>query len=343
MTIFWYDKEKNVYKTHIEALKSKKRCWLYYYDDFYQTVNWKIEPTLSLEHLYKLRAQEIRDTYEHVILCLSGGIDSRTILETFHKNKIHIDEIVSVGAFSQDEYAGSSENNNDEIYYNVKTLLNDLYLPNTKITYIDYSELFDNINNFSIIKDYGNEWVFHLGHWKSIHNFFWADFKKHVIKNDKKTCFILGEGKTQLNIFTVPFVSFSEGDVTAYCREYRQDNLYRENFYFGPTPIGAEIVKKQAYIMYDVFQKVKDKPFFMSNYGKLYNNIIYDNSLLKIPTRKSTNSVLSIRDKYIKRKTNSDLYRIYHDGLLKLNAEVGLNYQPHYTRPYYISEHGNQE
>ena len=339
MNIFWYDADKNVYKTHIEALKSKKQCWLYYCDDFYQKVKWKIEPTLSLDELYKLRAQEIRDTYDHVILCLSGGIDSRTVLETFYKNKIHIDEIVSVGAFSQDLYTGSDENNNDEIYYNVKTLLNDLNLPKTKIRDIDYSELFTDINNFSILKNYGNEWALNMGYWKSIHNYFWYDIKKHIVNNDKKTCFILGTGKTRLEVIPKPYIVFSEVDITGYCWKYQQDNLYRENFYFGPTEIGAEIVKKQAYIMYNAYQKMKNGNFFAREYINIYNNVIYNYSLLNIPTRKSTNSILSIRDKYIKRKTDSELYKIYSDGLRKLSVEVGLEYKKFYTKPYCILEH----
>jgi hypothetical protein len=336
--IFWYDTEKNVYRTHTEALKSRKQCYLYYEDTFYQSVTWKIEPSLSLDQLYKLRAEEIRDTYEHVILCLSGGIDSRTILETFYKNKIHIDEIISVGAFSQDEYAGSEENNNDEIYYNVKSLLNDLHLPNTKIRYIDYSELFTDVNNFGVIKEYGSDWALHMGYWKSIHNYFWYDIKKHIIDHDKKTCFITGTGKTRLEVIPKPYVVFSEVDITGYCWKYQQDNLFRENFYFGITPIGGDIVKKQAYIMYDLYKKMKDKRYFTSNYIDLYNNTIYNYSLLNKPTRKSSNSILSIRDKYIKRKTNSELYKIYFDGICKLNREVGLEYKAFYTRPYCIAQ-----
>lgn len=334
--IFWYDNEKNIYMSHIDALKSGKECNLYYEDHFYQKLTWKIEPSLSLDQLYKLRAEEIRDTYEHVILSLSGGIDSRTILETFYKNNIHIDEIICVGAFSQDKYAGSEENNNDEIYYNVKTLLNNLHLPNTKIRYLDYSELFTDINNFSLIKEYGSDWALNMGYWKSIHNYFWYDIKKHIINHDKKTCLISGTGKTRLEVIPIPHVVFSESDITGYCWNYQQDNLFRENFYFGTTPIGGEIVKKQAHIMYDLYKRLPNKDFFSQNYTNLYNLTIYNYSLLNKPTRKSSNSILSIRDKYIKRKTNSDLYKIYLDGIHKLNKEVGLNYKNFCTKPYFI-------
>ena len=84
MSIFWYDTDKNVYKTHLDALKSGKQCYIYYNDALYGSVNWKTEPSFSLKELYKLRAQEIRDTYQKVVVCLSGGIDSRNVLESFY-------------------------------------------------------------------------------------------------------------------------------------------------------------------------------------------------------------------------------------------------------------------
>lgn len=336
MNPFYYDEDLNKYNQHSDAVKSKRKCWLYYGDDFYKTINWKTEPPLSLDTLYKLRAEEIRDSYEHVILCLSGGIDSRTILETFYRNNIHLDEIVCVGAFSQDQFTGSAENNNDEIYYNVRGLLNEIDLPNTKKRFIDYSELFTDINNFSLLKEYGNEWAINTGCWKSIHNFFWRDIKKHIANHNKKTCFIMGSGKTRLEVNPTPHIRFSEDDIMSYCFTYENGNLTRENFYFGITNIGAEIVKKQAFIMYDLYERMQNKGIFFGNYIDLYNNTIYNYSLLNIPTRKSKTKLLSIRDKYIKRKRGSDLYKIYVEGIIKLNKEIGLKYEPFYTRPYNI-------
>ena len=108
--IFYYDAENNIYLTHLDAVASRKQCWFYYYDDILSKVPWKIEPTETLETLYKLRAQEIRDTYDYVILCFSGGSDSLNVLETFYYNNIHIDEIVMVGAFSQDKFFGDDSN-----------------------------------------------------------------------------------------------------------------------------------------------------------------------------------------------------------------------------------------
>lgn len=43
--------------------------------------------------LYKRRAQQLRDTYDYVILAYSGGADSQTILDAFLDNNIKLDEI----------------------------------------------------------------------------------------------------------------------------------------------------------------------------------------------------------------------------------------------------------
>ena len=89
--------------------------YFYFYDEEFSKINWFIEPKDSLQTLYRKRAEQIRQDYEYVILAYSGGHDSTQVLETFYYNNIHINEILMVGAFSQDSYTGSDENHNAEI------------------------------------------------------------------------------------------------------------------------------------------------------------------------------------------------------------------------------------
>ena len=42
----------------------------------------------NLKYLYKLRAEQLRDNYDYLILNYSGGMDSWTILNTFLSNDI---------------------------------------------------------------------------------------------------------------------------------------------------------------------------------------------------------------------------------------------------------------
>lgn len=68
----------------------------HYFDDFYKSLNWEVEPSESLKELYKRRAQSLRDKYDYIILAFSGGADSTNILNSFIDNGIHLDEVITV-------------------------------------------------------------------------------------------------------------------------------------------------------------------------------------------------------------------------------------------------------
>jgi hypothetical protein len=48
---------------------------------------------IPLTELYKMRAQQLRDSYDYLILAFSGGADSDTILKTFVDADIKLDEV----------------------------------------------------------------------------------------------------------------------------------------------------------------------------------------------------------------------------------------------------------
>ena len=64
------------------------------YPEGYDSLDWTKEPVESLEYLYKIRAQQLRDQYNYLILYYSGGSDSITALNAFIKNNIYLDEVV---------------------------------------------------------------------------------------------------------------------------------------------------------------------------------------------------------------------------------------------------------
>jgi len=66
----------------------------YFQDEFWEGLDWTQEPSDSFDDLLKERAQQIRDKYDYIILYYSGGSDSHTMLMSFLKNNIFIDEIV---------------------------------------------------------------------------------------------------------------------------------------------------------------------------------------------------------------------------------------------------------
>jgi hypothetical protein len=65
----------------------------HYNDEWWDQVDWSIEPNESLQELYVQRARQLREKYETLILRYSGGADSTNILRTFVDNSIKIDVI----------------------------------------------------------------------------------------------------------------------------------------------------------------------------------------------------------------------------------------------------------
>jgi hypothetical protein len=332
--IFYYDVEGNTYPTQLDAVASNKPCSLYFYDKELLQVDWKTSPSENLDTLYKMRAQQIRDEYDYVIICYSGGRDSLNILETFYYNNIHIDEIVVVGALSQDPESGSDANHNGDLYHNVFPTLNSMSLANTKITVVDYTTFFNNPNNFTLVNKYGNEWTKYIGGFKSVHNLFWYDFKKFVGKdNNKKTAYLVGSDKTRVFYDKrSSYVKISDLAVNDYGANYFDENFTRLNFYTSPEKTATDIMRKQAHLM----NMFKYKPIgdVTSFQNKLYYNL---KNPIVFESKKSIYTALSARDKFMLNATDSAMYDMFIEGLKTIN-KYGSSAQRYafFTRPYYI-------
>jgi len=282
MEYFYYDQLGQKYYSKFDALRSKNEISLYFYDKEFLEFDWKIEPKETLSELYKLRAQQLRDKYEYLILAYSGGIDSTNMLEAFYYNNIHIDEIIMVGAFSQDSYYGSDENHNGEIYHNCIPTLQMMNLKNTKITYHDYSKLFDTPEKFVSYNDIDKKYIVVDTHF-SIHYRWWETSSLlNFDNNKKKKSIIFGIDKPNFSIndykpnFSINdskhFLSFNALAVSDYgnyplCKEYNDIN--REFFYW--TPDMPKILSKQLHFL-------SFNAFAVSDYGnyplcKEYNDI----------------------------------------------------------------------
>lgn len=121
----------------------------YFNDDAYEKVNWFEPIHNSLSDLYKIRALNLRQKYDYLILSFSGGSDSTQMLMTFLKNKIFVDEI----QIYHHEKAISKLDRNIMLQdYELKQFLEYEYSalpmlkvvkqlsPNTKITSLDMSD-----------------------------------------------------------------------------------------------------------------------------------------------------------------------------------------------------------
>lgn len=340
-SIFYYDEDNKVYTNQIDAVLSNKKCNLYFYDKEMSNVNWMIEPSESLDTLYKARAQYIRDKYKYVILCYSGGHDSTNILETFYYNNIHIDEILVVGALGQDSYRGSDENHNGELYENVFPTLSRMNLPNTKITIADYTRWFNDPKNFTIIRKHGSEWTKHIGGFRSVHTLFWHDLKKFIgHSNSKDTAYIMGTDKLYLNyeVGKPSYVYFIDLSFFDYGSNYIDENFQRVNFYTDAHITATDIIRKQAHIV-NTYKRINGYGATDSNEYDLLHKLLYN---LKHPlafmSHKSISTSVSVRDMFMLNNKNSEMYSIFSSGLSTINR-YGLSTKQQYkfrSKPYFI-------
>lgn len=82
----------------IEASNLKRKgisCKVFflYNHDVFKNFDRTLLGKISLQQLYKERAQQIRDSYDELILYYSGGADSHNVLQTFLKNNIKLDYV----------------------------------------------------------------------------------------------------------------------------------------------------------------------------------------------------------------------------------------------------------
>ena len=132
----------------LEAQATKQKVEWNFFDEVFEKVNWFEEPTMTIDQLYKIRAQQIREKYDYVVVFASGGADSTNVVKSFINNGIKIDEIISLAPISglnnwdfnnQDQ---REENTISEVKYALMPFLNEISQsnPEIKITINDYFE-----------------------------------------------------------------------------------------------------------------------------------------------------------------------------------------------------------
>lgn len=146
---FYQVGQKKFYHTPMALIEHSKTGqpinWIFN-DEIFGSIDWSIPVEESLDELYRQRAQQLRDCYDHLTLYFSGGADSSNMLRTFVTNNIFLDEIVmqspSPVKSTFNDQDRSSKNVYSEIPYSAVPILNELKNlidPRTFIRYQDTS------------------------------------------------------------------------------------------------------------------------------------------------------------------------------------------------------------
>lgn len=247
----------NKFDAVLHAQQTNSNIEWYFFDEVFNKVNWHVEPQLSIDELYKIRAQQIREKYDYIIVFCSGGSDSNNVIRTFINNNIHVDEVMALAPTSGlnnwnfDKNNTNEDNTISEIKFALFPILEEIKTksPKTKITVNDYFE--------NIIKQNDEYWVHDscgdivtvlTSHFTDINKFQHID---RLIEQGKRVALVYGSDKPiiRTDMDDNLYYLFSDSGINYLnMPTYRQrPNLDRVLFYW--TPDLPEMLVKQAHIV----------------------------------------------------------------------------------------------
>ena len=235
------------------ATRFEKNVGWNFNDNIFTKIDWTIEPTESLSELYRQRAQQLRDSYDYLILWYSAGSDSDNILNTFVNNNIQLDEVASLVNYE----ATGNKNDwlNGEIYNLAIPKINTIRettQPWIKHTIIDICQ---HIMNFFNSQKNSADWIYNNNLYLGPNSIAkstvvssqpkWLD----LINSGKRVAFIWGLEKPKIvNIngsYDLIFKDLIENAVTASRQIDPMPGQFDELFYWSPE--SGKLLAKQAH------------------------------------------------------------------------------------------------
>lgn len=258
--------EKKVLAVYHASQTNQKIKWTWN-DEKMATVDWTTEPDLSLDELYKLRAQQIRDEYDYVLIFCSGGADSTNVLQSFLKNNIHVDEVVAgaplsgLSRWDWNNVDYSASNTISETKFAQLPLMEYVQknFPKTKVTIHDY---FVDMLNYK-----EDEWLIDSGDY--IHPTFAARYNlqrddyaylRKLADSGKKIALVYGIDKPNLgkdseNLYIV----FNDQLICNGVKSIDHNNIQVELFYWSPDFI--PLLVKQGHVVSKWICKPENEKF----------------------------------------------------------------------------------
>ena len=277
--IGYYQVNNETYLQKVEAVyrasETRSELEWFFHDDVFNSHNWTVEPTESLDELYRQRAQQIRDQYDYVLIFASGGADSTNIINSFYKNNIHIDEIVAGAPVSG---LKNWEDSSDKRAWNTITETTRAQIPLMQLIAKNHPETRVTLHDYFVdMLEYDtDEWL-----WKSsdyLHPTFAARYQLRRYKHINDLC---EQGKSIALVYGIdkPQIAEMNGEFYAMFRDVNVCNGFQsidsptatvELFYWTPDFVKLPI--KQAHVAVD----------YMLKDPRIYNNIMYTDRHLSV-------------------------------------------------------------
>lgn len=309
--------------------------------------NWTQEPSTMLTELYRQRAQQIRDSYDYVVVFYSGGADSWNILNTFISNSIKIDEIAHCWSLQGDNSYHSYFNK--EIYQVAipNTLRIQRENPDINHRIIDITKI---VNDMYLDKNLQFDFIYQVNCLLSPNGLARSYLREKIkdyhsmIADGKRVAFVWGTEKPKLVIkdgkYSCRFADMFDNTVSSRIQSQAVDQgYYDELFYWSPEAV--PLIIKQCHIVKKFLTTAdSNSPWLsstVSEYGKTkqYNkwltsdglhNLIYPGWDINTFTNgKNNQSVLGPRDQWFwtqNTQANSGV-KIFLQGIKKIFDTIG--------------------
>jgi len=341
----WYEVGNRRYYNKIHALYDhiQNRLPIHWNvnDDVYAQYQWNQEPTQSLEELYAARARDLRERYDYLVLHFSGGSDSCNILETFIRNRIDLDEIITRGSYSHSTGSTGVVAATD-IYSECLTQAaplaqwaKDTHFPHMKVSVVETS---------SIILDYYQQ------------NHAWAEmggngltpgmciksnidlidpYWQKLADRGLKVTHIYGVDKPKIYRHKQNFYTRWQDSLLGEFNSARTINSdhpqYIECFYWGTRAVPLQI--KQLHVLKNHIKQhnLADSVFDIAQ-GRAYENfvasVIYNRTLpLTVEHLKDkSDSIIQDKDIWFAKDQHSDPYLSWQKGVEYISSQLGAEW-----------------
>jgi hypothetical protein len=306
----------NKYQALLQATATNQNIKFWYHDELFDSVDRNLLGKISLNTLYKERAQQLRDTYDYLILYYSGGSDSHNILKTFVDNDIFLDEIcvkwpkplIDSKFYNPNNIDKSSSNIWSEWNYCVEPILKWLSVnrPKTKIRIKDYIENADKIDIDKLFIDNPN----HGFRAAIIKDSQFSDSENEQLKLNKTVGSIYGIDKPLLLLDNDKFYTFFT-DSAGISASVNIQNPYGTEFFYWSSSMPI-LALEQAYQLSNYYKAFPEYQKFLYTYDNnglskeektqaqndITRKVIYDNWDNRFQAEKSHGIGVMHNEKY---------------------------------------------
>jgi len=341
----------NKYQALLYATKTNNTVQYRFFDDVWQNFDRSLIGKFSLNELYKQRAQQLRDSYDYLILYFSGGADSYTMLRAFVDQGLFVDELATFHNFGGD---GSWDTYLNSEVKRVAIPMAEKVLeasPNTKFRLVDHTDYQPNLFNID-----DNKFDFF---YKANAVFSPNQLARRYIREKnqdyldlfaqgKRVCFIWGMDKPRVNLqkdgrYAMQFVDIVDNSVNPVTQQLNRPWENDEFFYWSPD--SKDMLCKQGHIIMRYLKNIPEQDLnsrWLARKGNVLGNglvngkmwyltndgchrLIYEDWHPDTYTSGKHDYLLmwSPRDEWFLKDTHAEHTQIYKAGLEKLAELVG--------------------